>query len=53
MVLCDRNIHEMREVIKRKTPNLLMDAEAFLAELSYELIPSAENAERLIQDSKD
>ena len=43
----------MREVIKRKTPDILADAEVFLAELSYELIPSVEKAEKLIRDPKD
>ena len=53
LVLCDRNIAEMRDVIKRKTPDVLADAEVFLAELSYELIPSIEEAEKLIRDPKD
>jgi putative PIN family toxin of toxin-antitoxin system len=53
LVLCDRNIAEMRDVIKRKTPDVLADAEVFLAELSYELIPSVEEAEKLIRDPKD
>jgi predicted nucleic acid-binding protein len=43
----------MRDVIKRKTPEILADAEVFLAELSYELIPSVEKAEKLIRDPKD
>ncbi|MDR1541097.1 MAG: PIN domain-containing protein [Clostridiales bacterium] len=53
LILCDRNVTEMREVIKRKTPDILADAEVFLAELSYELIPSVEEAEKLIRDPKD
>jgi putative PIN family toxin of toxin-antitoxin system len=53
LILCDRNVAEMREVIKRKSPNILADAEVFLAELSYELIPSVEKAEKLIRDPKD
>ena len=53
LILCDRNVTEMREVIKRKTPEILADAEVFLAELSYELIPSVEKAEKLIRDPKD
>ena len=53
LVLCDRNVTELREVIKRKTPDILADAEVFLAELSYELIPSVEEAEKLIRDPKD
>ena len=53
LVLCDRNVTEMRDVIKSKTPDALADAEVFLAELSYELIPSVEKAEKLIRDPKD
>ena len=53
LVLCDRNVAEMRDVIRRKSPNILADAEVFLAELSYELIPSIEEAEKLIRDPKD
>ena len=53
LVLCDRNITEMREVIKRKTPEILADAEVFFSELSYELIPSVEDAAKLIRDPKD
>jgi len=53
LILSDRNIAEMRDVIKRKTPEILADAEVFLAELSYELIPSVEEAEKLIRDPKD
>jgi len=53
LILCDRNVAEMREVIKRKTPEILADAEVFLAELSYELITSVEKAEKLIRDPKD
>jgi len=53
LILCDRNITEMRDVIKRKTPDILADAEVFLAELSYELIPSVEEAVKLIRDPKD
>jgi len=53
LVLCDRNVVEMRDVIKRKAPDVLADAEVFLAELSYELIPSIEEAEKLIRDPKD
>jgi len=53
LVLCDKNISEMRDVIKRKTPEVLADAEVFLAELSYELIPAVEEADKLIRDPKD
>jgi len=53
LVLCDSNITEMKDVIKRKTPEVLADAEVFLAELSYELIPSVEEGDKLIRDPKD
>jgi putative PIN family toxin of toxin-antitoxin system len=53
MVLCDRNLYEFRDVLKRKAPNSLSDAEVLLAELSYELIPATYNAQKLIRDVKD
>mgnify|MGYP000846013651 CR=1 FL=1 len=53
VVLCDRNIYELREVLNRKKPDKLPDVEVFLAELSYELIPAAYHAEKLIRDVKD
>ncbi|MEE3405283.1 MAG: putative toxin-antitoxin system toxin component, PIN family [Acutalibacteraceae bacterium] len=53
MVLCDRNIFELRDVLERKAPNALPDAEVLLAELSYELIPAAYHVEKLIRDAKD
>lgn len=53
LVLCDRNISELREVLNRKAPQLLPDAEVLLAELTYELIPAVEHAEKLIRDAKD
>ncbi|MCM1539212.1 MAG: putative toxin-antitoxin system toxin component, PIN family [bacterium] len=53
MVLCDQNITELREVLQRKRPDKLPDAEVLLAEMSYELIPAAYHAEKLIRDAKD
>ena len=53
LVLCDQNIAELREAVRRKTPQSLADVEVFLAELSYELIPAVENADKLIRDPKD
>ena len=38
MVLCNRNILELRDILNRKAPKALPDAEVLLAELSYELI---------------
>ncbi len=48
MVLCDQNLREVREVLQRKAAHVLPDAEVLLNELSYELIPAAYNAEKLI-----
>mgnify|MGYP000981229193 CR=1 FL=1 len=53
MVLCEQNLTELREVVKRKVPELLPDAETLLLELSYELIPASEHTEKLIRDPKD
>lgn len=53
MVLCDRNIYELREVLKRKAPKHLPDAEVLLAELSYELIPAIEFPQKTMRDKKD
>ena len=39
IVLCDRNIVELRDILGRKAPQYLPDAEVLLAEMSYELIP--------------
>ena len=53
LVLSEQNLMEFREVIKRKAPEHLSNAEALLAELSYELIPSSPYAGALIRDPKD
>ena len=53
IVLCDQNISELREVLGRKKPDKLVDAEVLLAEMAYELIPAAYHAEKLIRDVKD
>lgn len=53
IVLCDRNLMELRDILKRKAPKFLPDAEVLLAEMSYELIPAVEHAEKLIRDAKD
>lgn len=53
IVLCDRNIAELRDILRRKAPRFLPDAEVLLAELSYELIPAVDHAEKLIRDAKD
>ena len=53
LVLCDRNIAEMREVLKRKGPHTLADCEVFLAELAFDLVEAPERAEKLMDDPKD
>lgn len=53
IVLCDRNITELRDILRRKAPKYLPDAEVLLAELPYELIPAVDHAEKLIRDAKD
>lgn len=53
MVLCDRNITELRDILKRKAPKFLPDMEVLLAEMSYELIPAVDHAEKLIRDAND
>ncbi len=53
LVLCDRNLTEIRDILKRKAPKFLPDAEVLLAELSYELIPAVDHAEKLMRDPKD
>ena len=35
IVLCDRNIAELRDILNRKAPKFLPDAEVLLAEMSY------------------
>lgn len=53
IVLTDRNIFELREIIKRKKPTLLSAAEIFLAQLSFELIPAVEDTAKTIRNVKD
>lgn len=53
MVLCDRNIAELRDILNRKVPKYLPDEEVLLAEMSYELIPAVDHAEKLIRGAKD
>lgn len=54
MVLCEQNIYELFEVIKRKAPHMLPAAKDFLTELSFEFIPNAElPTNSHIRDVKD
>ena len=53
IVLCETNITELRNILERKAPRYLSDAEVLLAEMSFELIPAINHAEKLIRDAKD
>lgn len=53
IILCDRNIVELRDILKRKASKFLPDAEVLLAEMSYKLIPAVDHVEKLIRDAKD
>jgi putative PIN family toxin of toxin-antitoxin system len=53
IVLCERNIIELKRILQRKAPKYIATAEDFLAELSYELIPAIEGGKQLIRDATD
>lgn len=53
LVLTDQNIAELKNVIRRKIPDLLPDIEVFLAALSFELIHAIDNPEKLMRDATD
>jgi len=53
LVLCDRNIAELRDILRRKAPKYLPAAEALIAELAYELIPAVERTQTPMRDVKD
>lgn len=53
MMICDRSIQELYDILRRKAPKALPDAEVFLSAFSYELIPAIENGSKLIRDAKD
>ncbi len=53
IILCDRNIYELKDILKRKKPELLPDAEVLLAEMSYEIILAVEHPQKIIRDAKD
>ena len=48
MVLCDRNITELRDILGRKAPKFLPDAEVLLAEMSYELVPAVKDRKSVV-----
>lgn len=53
IVLCDQNIRELRDILRRKAPKYLPAAERFIAELTFELIPAVEFFEKKMRDEKD
>ncbi len=53
IVLTDRNIAELRDIVQRKNPGLLPAVEVLLAELSFELIPAIDETKIKIRDVKD
>ena len=53
VVLCDKNVSELRDVLSRKKPEKLLDAEILLVEMSYELIPATYHINQVIRDAKD
>ncbi|MBQ9404467.1 MAG: putative toxin-antitoxin system toxin component, PIN family [Synergistaceae bacterium] len=53
VVLCDKNVAELREILQRKAPKFLPNAEALLAGFSYELIHAVDYSAKLIRDVKD
>jgi putative PIN family toxin of toxin-antitoxin system len=53
LVLCELNLIEFKDVINRKAPEVLFEAEEFLAELSFELAPMIDQQKSLIRDVKD
>ena len=53
IVLCDRNVAELRDIVRKKAPARLADAEAFLSQLSYLLIPASDSAGMLMRDAAD
>lgn len=53
MVLCDQNLTELREVLNRKAPQALPDAEILLTELPCDLIPATPHTQKLIRSAKD
>ena len=53
LVLCERNVSELREILSRKAACYLPAAEELLSMLSYELIPEVEHTTQHIRDVKD
>ena len=53
LVLCDHIVTEIRDVVRRKRPDLLGQVDLFLKQLPHELIAAPQELNALIQDPKD
>ena len=53
IVICDKSITELFDILERKAPSFLPDAEAFIEEFRYELVPAVESSVIFIRDAKD
>ena len=53
LVLCERNVSELREILLCKAERYLSAAEELLDTMAYELIPEVEHATQHIRDVKD
>ena len=53
VVLCKRNVSELREILLRKAARYLPAAEELLDTMAYELIPEVEHTTQHIRDVKD
>ncbi len=53
VVLCKRNVSELREILLRKAARYLPAAEELLDTMAYELIPEVEHTTQYIRDVKD
>ncbi|HOD93471.1 MAG TPA: putative toxin-antitoxin system toxin component, PIN family [Clostridia bacterium] len=53
LVLCDYIIYELKEIIKRKKPELIKSIDILLTDLSYELIQTPSDTKNSIRDIND
>ena len=51
--MSDCNIVELRDILKWKVSEFLLDVEDLLAETFYELVPAVDYAKKLICDAKE
>lgn len=53
MILCERTIEELRDILVRKAPQFLPAAEELIVGMSYEKIPAVGKTEKIIRDLTD